>query len=56
MRMNDMKGWEGSSCSVDGTGQSSYTYSLPRMKAYVMVPNEATVSAAKAKINEIMGN
>jgi anionic cell wall polymer biosynthesis LytR-Cps2A-Psr (LCP) family protein len=56
MQLNDMSSWEVSTCSVDGTGLSSYTYSMPNFKAYVMVPNEATVSAAKEKIKVIMGN
>lgn len=56
MQINDMASWSVSSCSVDGTGANNYTYSMPKQKAYVMVPNEATVNAAKEKIDQVMGN
>lgn len=56
MQLNDMSRWDVSTFSVDGTGQYSYTYSIPSMKAYVMVPDESTVNEAKGKINQAMGN
>ncbi|WP_426350318.1 LCP family protein [Alloiococcus sp. CFN-8] len=52
MQLSDMRGWEISSTSVDGTGSSNYTFSMPRLKAYVMVPNEASVNEA---VNMIKG-
>ncbi len=52
MQLSDMRGWEVSSFSVDGTGASEYTFSMPRQKAYVMYPNEAIVNEA---VNMIKG-
>ncbi len=54
MQLSDMRGWDISSFSVDGTGTSDYTFSMPRRKLYVMVPNKSTVNEAKEKINEIL--
>ena len=54
MQINDMSKWEITKFSVNGTGKSSYTYSIPHQKAYVMVPDQSTVNEAKQKIEEIM--
>lgn len=47
--------WNIESMSVDGTGSTSTTYSMPQ-QLYVMIPDMATVGAAKTKIHEVMGN
>ena len=44
--------WNIVSCSVDGTGDSQVPYSMSTT-AYVMVPDQATVDAAVAKINQV---
>jgi len=54
MQINDMSKWEITQFSVNGTGKSAYTYSIPNQEAYVMVPDQSTVKEAKQKINEIM--
>ncbi len=56
MQLNDMAKWDISSISLDGSGAMSTTYYYPNTQLYVMVPNQETVNAANAKINEIMNN
>ena len=47
-------GWDIETYSVNGTGQSSYTYSISNMKVYVMVPDQSTVETAKEKIQAVL--
>ena len=47
--------WSTESVSVDGTGASEYTYTYPGQALYVMIPDQETVDAAKAKIAEVLG-
>lgn len=47
-------GWDIETYSVNGTGQSSYTYSISNMKVYVMVPDQSTVENAKEKIQAVL--
>lgn len=54
MQLNDMAQWEILSMSVDGTGASKTTYTVPGKKAYVMVPDESTVQAAKDSIAAVL--
>ncbi len=54
MQLGDMAQWEVTSLSVDGTGASKTTYTVPEKKAYVMVPDEATVQLAKDSIAAIL--
>ncbi len=42
--------WQTESVSLDGTGSMQQTYSMPGQNLYVMIPNEASVASAKAKI------
>jgi LCP family protein required for cell wall assembly len=42
--------WQVESISVDGTGSSQPTYSMGSMKLYVMIPDQATIDAAKQAI------
>ena len=44
--------WNIVSCSVDGTGDTKIPYSMST-GAYVMIPDQATVDAAVAKINQV---
>lgn len=44
--------WNIVSCSVDGTGDTRRPYSMSET-AYVMIPDQATVDAAIAKINQV---
>ena len=48
--------WSSESISVDGTGSSAPTYSMGGQLLYVMIPDYATVEAAKAKINSYRQN
>lgn len=54
MQLGDMAQWTITSMSVDGTGASKTTYSIPSQKAYVMIPDEATVQAAKDSIAAVL--
>ncbi|MBQ3306319.1 LCP family protein [Candidatus Saccharibacteria bacterium] len=48
------KNWQVESIAVDGTGSMQPTYSMGSRPLYVMIPDEATVAAAKAKIAEYL--
>ncbi len=54
-QLTDMSTWTTTSISVDGRGASMPTYSMGSQKLYVMIPDEASVDAAKLAINEILG-
>jgi len=54
MQLNDMAAWKITSISVDGTGASKTTYSIPSQRAYVMIPDESTVQTAKDSIAAIL--
>ncbi len=47
-------GWKIDNTSVTGSGASMTTYSIPSANAYVMIPDEASVSAAKEKIQSVL--
>ena len=53
MQLTDMSEWNVQSYAVTGTGEKSTCYSLPNLKTYVMVPNEATVEHAKTLIDMV---
>ena len=55
-QLSDLKSWQVESISLDGTGSMLPTYSMGRQNLYVMIPNEQTVTAAKAKISEYLMN
>jgi len=46
--------WSSESISVDGTGSSAPTYSMGSQLLYVMIPDYATVEAAKVKMNSYL--
>ncbi|MBR3755535.1 MAG: LCP family protein [Firmicutes bacterium] len=54
MQLGDMRGWDIETCSLDGKGATEAVYSIPGAYAYVMVPDPATVEAAKMKIHEVI--
>jgi LCP family protein required for cell wall assembly len=53
-RLADGKSWDVQSVSVDGAGSSQPTYSMGAMKLYVMIPDQATIDAAKAQIDQTL--
>ena len=55
MKINNMSSWTIKSNSLTGTGASSSTYSMGSTKLYVMVPNSTSVTSAKEKIDEVLG-
>ncbi|MBQ8659891.1 MAG: LCP family protein [Bacilli bacterium] len=46
--------WTVESISVNGTNAYNYTYSFPKQSTYVMIPDQATIDSARARINEVM--
>ena len=55
-QLSEMKSWTIENQNLDGTGAMLPTYSMGAQHLYVMIPNETTISDAKAKITEVMGN
>lgn len=53
MQLDKMPNWTIDTYNLDGVGASELTYSYPHQKLYVMVPNQTTVTTAKAKIDAI---
>jgi LCP family protein required for cell wall assembly len=51
-QLNDAAQWSTTSVSVDGTGATNTTYSTGAAQLYVMIPDQATVDAAKRKIQQ----
>lgn len=49
-QLNNMRSWQTESISVDGTGAKAATYSMGAAQLYVMIPDQASLSAAKQKI------
>lgn len=55
MQINDMKKWNVLSYSVDGTGSSSSTYSIPQIdNLWVMIPDESTIEHSKELIQQVI--
>ena len=53
-QLASLHSWEVEKISVDGTGAMLPTYSMGAQNLYVMIPDQATVDAAKAKIGEYL--
>ena len=53
-QLSELKSWQVESISLDGNGAMLPTYSMGRQKLYVMLPNQATIDAAKAKITDYL--
>lgn len=54
MQLDDMASWKFISQSVDGKGKMTATYTAPKSKRYVMVPNESSVEKARNKMKEVL--
>ena len=46
--------WNIESMSGDGTGTYSSTYSMGAQQLYVMIPDQASIDAAKTRISQVM--
>lgn len=53
-QLAELKSWQVESISLDGTGAMLPTYSMGSQKLYVMLPDQATIDAAKAKITDYL--
>ena len=53
-QLNSMKPWSVERISVDGTAGSEPTYSMGSVRSWVMIPDQATVEAAKDRIAQVM--
>ena len=53
-QLDTMKAWSTESIAVDGTGAMNATYSMGNQRLYVMIPDQATVDAAKQKIADTL--
>ena len=54
MQLNDMAEWKISTYAVTGTNGSETTYSAPKLKSYVMKPDQKSVNTAKTRLKRIM--
>lgn len=54
-QLNSMRKWSVESIQLDGTGSMQPTYSMGAQKLYVMIPDQATITATQAKIREYLG-
>ncbi|BBF43364.1 exopolysaccharide biosynthesis transcriptional activator EpsA [Lachnospiraceae bacterium KM106-2] len=54
MQLSDMSGWDIVMINATGTGSKSTTFSMPSTRSYVMVPDEASVSAAKKMVDKVI--
>ncbi len=52
IELSSLRHWSVESIQLDGYGAMRPTYSMGSQKLYVMIPDEATINAAKAKILE----
>lgn len=55
-QISEMKPWNITSISLDGSDGREYTYSYKNQKLYVMIPNEETINNAKEKIKQVVNN
>lgn len=55
-QIETMPKWEVLSFSVNGTGASDYTYSMPNYATYVMKPDYALVDQAKSYLEQMHNN
>jgi len=54
MQLDDMRGWDIESISLDGTGSTESVYSIQGAYAYVMIPDQASIEEAKAEISAVI--
>ncbi|MFQ9515247.1 MAG: LCP family protein [Eubacterium sp.] len=55
-QLNKSPKWKITTYSVNGQGTSNYTYSVPSKRAYVMVPDQTTIDAAKQLLDDNKNN
>lgn len=55
MELVSLGGWTFDTYAVRGSGSKSTTYTMPKTTTYVMLPNEADIAEAKAKIAAVLG-
>lgn len=53
MQMQTNKGWDIISSNVVGTGSYGSTYSMPGQQLWIMIPDDASVAEAKARIEKV---
>jgi len=56
MQIDKNISWEIEKYVLDGTNGSEYTYSYPKQKLYVMIPDEESLNEAKEIINNTLNN
>lgn len=54
MQLNDGTEWNIVSQSVVGVNGNDYCYSIPGQKVYVMIPDQLSIDAASAKIQQVL--
>jgi LCP family protein required for cell wall assembly len=54
MQLSDGASWNVQTFAMDGEGKKRTTYSMPKLKSYVMFPNEEYVAYAKTLIQRVM--
>ena len=54
-QLSNMSAWKIYNNSLVGSGSYGPTYSLGNVNSYIMLPDSASVSQAKEKINEVLG-
>lgn len=54
MQLSEGGSWQVLSYTVNGTGDSSTTYSMPNQKSYVMIPDQTTVDCASDLIKRVL--
>lgn len=53
-QIDSPKDWNISQISLNGSNSYEYTYSYPKSKLYVMLPNEESVTTAKIQIKQVL--
>jgi len=53
MQLSDMAEWNIQTYAVSGIGRNDICYSMPNLKTYVMIPDEATVAQARTLIKMV---
>jgi anionic cell wall polymer biosynthesis LytR-Cps2A-Psr (LCP) family protein len=54
MQLSDGASWNVQTFSMDGEGTRSTTYSMPKTKSYVMIPNDEYVAYAKQLMQRVL--
>ncbi len=54
MQLDEGGSWEVLSYTVNGTGDSATSYSMPNQRSYIMIPDQATVDAATELMERVL--